>query len=142
MEIDNRYWAGLFDGEGHIYFAKDLVHIKVSLTQKETAVLFLLKNRFGGYIHKYGKQTCHKWEVGGRKDMVAFLEAVKPYVIIKAVEVGAALEALSGFRQSRFYNSGLNAALPVEEMDRRRVLREKLMSDRADPKIEPMPKGV
>lgn len=129
MNIDPRYWAGLFDGEGNIYFAKDLIHIKVGVTQKEIPILIALHSRFGGSIHRYGYQNCHKWEVFNRRDCEKFLKTVSPYCIIKAVEIQIALEALSGW--SKRHNAG--KALPETEMERRKILWEKFMSDRNDP---------
>jgi len=138
MDISNQYWAGFFDGEGNIYFAKDLVHMKVGISQKETETLYLLKMRFGGYLSRTGgKYPCARWEVGGKKEIVSFLEAVCPYLIVKRVEAEIALEALKGWRESRNYKSGLNGPLPQEEIDRRRNLKKKFDEDRNDPKINP-----
>lgn len=131
MYIDNRYWAGIFDGEGNIYFAKDLIHMKVAVAQKEVAILYFLRTRFGGRVYKYGVQSTAHWECFNKKDMINFLSAIKPYLIIKRVECEIALEALSGWRPSNHYNKGMNEALPKEEMDRRRLLKEKFDADRS-----------
>lgn len=135
MKVSNQYWAGLFDGEGHIYFAKDLRHMTVGVTQKETAILFLLKGVFGGRVYKSHANTCHRWEAISKAQTLPFLEVIAPYVIIKAVEVQVAIEALSGFRNSKYNSGGMNPPLDAKELKRRKLLRDKMMTDRADPKI-------
>ena len=112
------YWAGLFDGEGNIYIAKDLVHLCVSITQKENAILYVAKQKFGGTVVKYGKQTCYKWRVFSIREMISFLEAIEPYVFIKSGEVKIALEFLRGMRME---NKGCNP-LTSEELVRRKEL--------------------
>lgn len=133
MKVLDSYWAGLFDGEGSIYFAKDLKHLMVTVTQKETAILYLLQGTFGGRVYKSHASGCHRWEAISKSQSEPFLNAIKPYAIIKAIEVQIALEALSGFRNSR-YNKGMNKPLDAEEIERRRVLRQKFYEDRALPK--------
>lgn len=130
MTIDNRYWAGFFDGEGNIHVAPDVRHMAVSITQKEPAILFLLQKQFGGKIKKYGKQTCHKWRVHSAGEAEAFLKAIAPFLVIKAVEVQVCLEMLKGWGRGRGYQPPMTR----EEEARRKSLREKLMADRTDEK--------
>ena len=130
MTIDNRYWAGLFDGEGSIHVAKDLRHMYVTLTQKELPILFMLKNQFGGTVKKYGKQTCHKWQIVAADSVELFLKSVAPHSIIKAVEIQVTLELLKGWGRGR----GYQPKMKVEEEARRQSLRDRLMADRADDK--------
>lgn len=138
MEIDNRYWAGLFDGEGNCYIDKDLIHYRVSLTQKELPILYLLKNRFGGTICQYKSQTCAKWCTNSVAEMKMFLEAIVPYVIIKAIEVRLLLEFIQGCKKGD-YNRGYNGgkSLPPEEVERRLSLHNAMAIDRADIKQHP-----
>lgn len=140
MEIDNRYWAGLFDGEGNIYFAKDLFHIKVSVTQKETAVLYLLRNRFGGQVYSYKKQLVGKWEVFNKADSIRFLEAMLPHLIIKAIEARLALEALKGWnlRGTKNGDGGRGRPMLASELDRRKSINEAFYVDRVNPKNSPI----
>lgn len=130
MTIDNRYWAGLFDGEGSIYISKNVRHIQVVVTQKELPILHMLQKHFGGGITKYGKQTCHKWRVASVVGAEAFLKAVAPHAIIKAVEIQVALELLGGCGRGKGYQPRMTEA----EESRRKGLREALMADRADDK--------
>lgn len=131
MTIDNRYWAGLFDGEGSIYIAKNLRTAQVVVTQKELPILFMLQKQFGGKIIKYGKQTCHKWRVASAGDIEKFLEAIAPHAIIKAVEIQVALELIKGgWGRGRGYQPPMSSA----EEARRQGLRDRLMADRKDEK--------
>ena len=79
--MTNEYVAGLFDGEGCIYIAKNLGAVQVSITQQSTGILRLLKQRFGGTVSKYGKQHCHKWRITNKVEMVNFLKAIEPFDI-------------------------------------------------------------
>jgi hypothetical protein len=78
--------------------SKDLQHIQVSVTQKETPVLYLLQQTFGGKVSKYGKQNCHKWRVHAVPEMLNFLRAVQPYAFIKLGEIKIAIQFLEGMR--------------------------------------------
>lgn len=138
MEIPNSYWAGIFDGEGNIYFAKDLVHIKVGVAQKEPGILYLLKTRFGGNVYQYGEQPTPHWECFNKQQTTSFLKAIVPYLIIKKVEAEIALEALSGWLPSRNYPNGMNPAMRPEERARRQGLKDRFDADRADPKTSPI----
>ena len=90
--IDNAYWAGLFDGEGCVHISKDLRHLEISVTQKKTAILSLLKQTFGGNVSGY------KWRAVSTKNAIRFLESIQPHVIIKANGVKIALEFCYGKR--------------------------------------------
>lgn len=131
MIVDNRYWAGLFDGEGSIYIARDLTRMTVSLTQKETAVLYLLKARFGGALGLMKKQNCYRWVLCGSDQISEFLKAIAPFSIIKAVEIQVAIELCERFK---FRQKG--RPLADDERNVRYALREKLMADRKEAKQE------
>ena len=124
--IRNDYWAGLFDGEGSIYIAKDLIHMQVSITQKETDILYLLKKEFGGGVTKYGKQTCHKWRVTSVDTMKKFLLSIEPYSIIKRGEIIIALEFLNGMRA----NNRQQSKMDEQEREERQTLFDKLVIER------------
>ena len=126
MKVDNRYWAGLFDGEGSVYIYPHGKGMQISITQKDVTILHLLKLVFGGDITKYGKQTCHKWRVINGMEMKNFLTAIVPYAIIKALDVQVALEFLSKWRHS---GKGYHP-LPKEEAKRRQELRDRLYTVR------------
>ncbi len=124
--MNSAYCAGLFDGEGCIYISKDLVHITVSITQKETPILFLLQQEFGGKVTRYGKQNCHKWNIFSIETMLNFLQIIQPYAFIKANEINIAIEFLKGMRRK---NKGCHP-LSEEELDKRSTLRTQFYEDR------------
>lgn len=126
MEI--AYVAGLFDGEGSIYLAPKGKSVQISLTQKETPILYLLKSQFGGSICKYGKQVCHKWRLHTIPEMIVFLELITPFLFIKVVEARIALELLKGMRVN---NLGCHP-LSDEEKLRRQGLYEQFRQDRIE----------
>lgn len=125
--MNKAYCAGLFDGEGHIYLAKDLLHLQITVTQKEIPVLLLLKQEFGGTVSKYGKQNCHKWRIHSIRDMVKFLQTIRPYAFIKAGEIKIALEFLNGMNMK---NKGCNP-LSYLELNRRKMLFDALRIERS-----------
>ena len=131
MQIDDRYWAGIFDGEGTIYFAKDLKCFKISVAQKEPEILYLMQIRFGGNVTKDKNRTIHRWNISGALRLRNFLDAVLPFLIVKAVEGRIAKEILEGIRPNGF---GMFPMKP-EERERRQKLRDAMMADRADPKM-------
>ena len=146
MNVSNQYWAGLFDGEGNVYIFKNLKRIQAIVTQKETPILYLLREKFGGHV--YRSTRAHFWRCGSLKETQNFLEAIKPYSIIKAVEIQIALEIMSGMKKRvNIYKkeligvngnrSGLAGVVPVskEELQRRQDLRDAFYVDRRDPKI-------
>lgn len=153
MQVSNQYWAGLFDGEGCVipekYFSKThsekfIVGVKVALVQKERMVLYLLQKKFGGFIH-IRKNGIGQWGCGKAIEVIAFLEAIKPYAIIKAVEIVIALELLdaivkprtTSFQKDRQGRKWIRGKPPIslEEIKRRQLLESKFVADRADSKI-------
>lgn len=130
MLIDNRYWAGFFDGEGHISVRKTLTQVQIQVTQKEPSVLYLLASRFGGVVEPAGvKKNAHRWRLSSSKASGEFLKEISPYLIIKAVEAKAAIEIIN-----RMTGKRMSAAAREKEMAERQRLRDFLMADRADEK--------
>jgi hypothetical protein len=160
MEVSNQYWAGLFDGEGcvtpnkyvsRIHNQKFIVAIRVSVTQKEPMVCYLLQKVFGGAIRTQKQTTMGgfkthitRWECGKAEEVMNFLNAIKPYVIIKAVEIAVALELLDSIVKTRKNydfkkvdgRSFLSGKMPIEldEIKRRQILEMKFYEDRKDSK--------
>lgn len=153
MQVSNQYWAGFFDGEGSvcleryhskIHDEKFIVGVKVCVTQKETFVLYLLAKNFGGKV-LLNKQKVHKWYCGKAEQAIAFLTAVKPYVIVKATEVHIALELLDAIVKPRgtlfpLDEKGIKrlkgkAPIAVDEIKRRQLLEAAFFKDRYDDKF-------
>jgi hypothetical protein len=111
METSNAYWAGFFDGEGCInpekyvskeYNEKFIIGVKVCVTQKEPLVAALMQQRFGGHVRTHSittvsgkKSSITRWELNKAEEVMKFLEAMRPYLIIKGIEADIALELLS-----------------------------------------------
>ena len=156
MEVSNQYWAGFFDGEGciqpqkyvsKIHGEKFIVAFRVIVVQKEPMVLYLLQKQFGGYVRVSPIVTANGfktvrgvWELGRAEDVISFLSAIKPYVIVKAVELAIALDILGGIIQSRgnydhhmkdgkSYLSG-KKAIDLPEIKRRQELEKQFYRDR------------
>jgi hypothetical protein len=108
--IFTSYVAGFFDGEGSIqlYMAmrankngKDYLRsqLYVSVTQLDPTVLNRLKDEFGGNVYERRPRATKSGEEHRRWDWVAtskvalsFLEAIRPYLIVKAEEADCAIE--------------------------------------------------
>ena len=97
-EVDLAYFAGLFDGEGHVRIGKDpkprygattRYYLQVIISNQNLQVLEELQQNFGGSIH--GSSGCYHLAFGALQSM-RFLEEVKPYIRIKLPQVEVALE--------------------------------------------------
>ena len=156
MNVSDQYWAGFFDGEGcvspqkyvsKIHNEKFIVAIKVAVSQKETMILYLMQKRYGGYVHVRPVVTVNgthttvgHWELTRAEGVIAFLESIKPYAIVKAVEIAIALDILTGVVKSRENyshhmkdgKSYLSGKKPIElsEIKRRQELEKKFYEDR------------
>lgn len=155
MEIANQYLAGFFDGEGCITFQKFfskkyqrkyVTAINIEICQKEPAVLFLYRNRFGGFIWTRKNRTLSQWQLNGARKIEIFLNAVKPYLIIKRIEAELALELLEKIsipNTNRIKDKSGRIPLTMrsitsEELDRRENLLKRFEADRANPKHSPI----
>ncbi len=148
------YWGGLFDGEGciqpyhyvsKVHGEKFIVAFRASVVQKEALILYMLQKQFGGYVrvtpvirHTGFKTQRGVWECSRAEDVIAFLSAIKSYVVIKEVEVMIALEILESVLKTRDQyvrtedKGGFNGKTPIslEEIKRRQVLERKFYEDR------------
>lgn len=105
------YTAGLFDGEGCIYFNKRLKghHIPqlfVTVTNTDLDVLYWLKETYGGSVSRHTKGTlAHKeswsWAMGGNPMSRAFLGQIVPYLKIKRLK---AIRAISPNGEMGLFN--------------------------------------
>jgi hypothetical protein len=99
--------AGFFDGEGCVFVSErknqTLYQLFTTVTQQDPAALHLLKQRFGGnvtpdktassdsYNRKKGATLVWRWKATS-VEAKEFLQAISPYVVVKAEQVRAALE--------------------------------------------------
>ena len=109
------YAAGLIDGEG--YMTRHMMNggkysgWKVGLANTHRGVIEWLIRQFGGSIHTYQpplarRKLQYKWYCGGRLNCWAFLNAVRPYLIIKTVRADLFIRTLRPYvkalREGRF----------------------------------------
>lgn len=94
---DNSYFAGFFDGEGYVgcicIKVGEYYSLKVTVTNNNRDILELYRCEFGGSIKhpsENGSKCAWTWYVHG-KNLVAFLKAIQPYVIVKKPQVDIAL---------------------------------------------------
>lgn len=88
----NIQWlAGFFDGEGCVYIGKGGEYMTVSITQKKTEPLYLIKNWIGGNVYNKGK-GCSVWRTNDKRTSLKFLRAIRPYAIVKSNEINIGIE--------------------------------------------------
>lgn len=89
--MNNAWLAGFFDGEGCVYISKNGKSIQISITQKNTNCLFLIKQKFGGSVSHKGS-GCSVWRTSDKRTVLKFLRAIRPYSIEKSadIEIGIA----------------------------------------------------
>lgn len=103
--MDDRYVAGLFDGEGYVRIARYkpsgsshiryAIHLGIGMTHRP--VIEALQAEYGGSLHenrhdlrKPGNRIQFYWIAGSRVG-AAFLRRVLPYLIVKREEAEIAL---------------------------------------------------
>ena len=94
-DLDPRYAAGLFDGEGNISVSRAMRPV-VSISNTFEPVLEALKAKYNGTIHtktsnEHTQNICFEWQVQVIEDSLKFLQDIQPYVWIKKEEVEAAI---------------------------------------------------
>jgi len=136
-KIDRRYLAGLFDGEGCIYYNKKHdgkkrdtgINIGASISNTYKPIIERLYNEFGGYFRK--RISKHKFETGRYRKTIyelvllnakaeSFIRECLPYLIIKKERAELVLE----LRKNT--NNYQGSIVPIREMKRRMSLIEKL----------------
>jgi len=133
MELDEKYIAGFFDGEGCIYASQRVDKkgynsstLKIQIAQCNLEVLELIQQKYGGSIleHKNKMKANWRqawvWQVPAHK-AVAFLESVLPYLVVKKEQAELALE-FQGLVSSRLSPTKLT----VDELLKRQILVKKI----------------
>lgn len=104
--LDDRYAAGIFDGEGYVRIAKwakpNSIHVRyqlfVGIGMNFLPVIQALKDTYGGALsvnRHSARNPIHRdqfvWNVSSQK-AAAFLRSVLPHLIVKRAEVELALQ--------------------------------------------------
>lgn len=100
MELSDQYIAGLFDGEGHVCIGHDDKRMNVGVSSCDRRVLDALHDRFGGHVIEHRRKLLHQrtlyqWVLRKKDEQRTFLEAVKPWVVVKGEAVAAAFAFLA-----------------------------------------------
>lgn len=97
MELDAKYLAGFFDGEGSVSGTIDgngYRKLQVTLANNYKPILEHVQAHFNGSLN-ISTHKCWQWCTGAADDMFTFLTYVQPHVIIKVREVAIALAITS-----------------------------------------------
>lgn len=140
--IDDRYAAGLFDGEGYVRISKlenrektkvrNQIYAGLNVTFKP--VIEALKETYGGSIHvnrhslrKENHRDVFVWNVSSL-NAAKFFRRIMPFLIIKREEVELALELQASIDEWRFklgnkwaYHPDRDAVLAYRDDLRRRI---------------------
>jgi len=105
--VSSQYLAGFFDGEGCFGIARSarprgrIEHsVRVSVTQKRRAVLAAFVERFQGTVGRH-KSGVYVWSISGRGRTRVFLDAIQPFLVVKAPAASVVRRFLDTGRQPR-----------------------------------------
>lgn len=96
-KLTPEYIAGFFDGEGCVWVlsTRGTHALRVSITQVDSAILYGIKELYGGKVTTWRSKTnekdVSKWEILNGKDAIIFLEKIYPSLIIKKIQVELAM---------------------------------------------------
>ncbi|MDE2232911.1 MAG: hypothetical protein KGJ90_02150 [Patescibacteria group bacterium] len=120
-ELKSAYAAGIFDGEGYVDIYKATQSkasknpsfmLRVVISQKDGKVMNWLQKNFGGYVHRYRRNSnyIYRWDIRSQAAF-NFLTQILPFSLIKKAQIqlaldfeekkGKYLETLKGFRGFR-----------------------------------------
>lgn len=107
-DVELAYMAGIVDGEGSICIvkhsgAKDtprkhpIYRAHVSVSQCDIRLPNWIKERFGGYVSnlgvpKKGHKQAYSWQITGTKQCLPFLQAIRPYLLLKTRQADIAID--------------------------------------------------
>jgi len=102
--VDDRYVAGLFDGEGCIQIGQTGT-LLITLGNTNYLVLNKLQGEYGGFISKLPKRVprhldCWVWSIHSKKS-IQFLERISSHLIIKKRQVELGLHYILNKRDIR-----------------------------------------
>ncbi len=117
-KIAHEYLAGFFDGEGYAGLkershraGKPYIDAQVIIGNTNAKVLQLIQRAFAGRLYERPNGLRSIWilEWTRREQIITFLSAVYPHLIVKKARVGAILKYLRS-RQSRSYSDASRKA--------------------------------
>lgn len=131
MSAVDAYAAGIFDADGCIGIYEAMKHdnrrrymrIQVMVANNDGTLMRFLKDHFGGSIN-YRTAKCMQWRQDSREKVRIFLEAIRPYTIVKTAQIDVGLEFLSITKHSRDAD---DRALRVELRERIALLKKEVV---------------
>jgi hypothetical protein len=138
--MDDRYAAGLFDGEGYVRIARwekpNSMHIRyqifMGIGMCFYPVIKMLSDQYGGTINENRHDLRNpknriqfNWKLASQK-AAAFLRRIEPYSVVKQDEINVALQLQEHIDNNPYIPTGKNHE--YERKDRAQILeyREKL----------------
>jgi hypothetical protein len=136
MSVEAAYAAGLFDGEGHIAITfrsngkgkarYPRYQLYCSMSQNNREAIEWLVSIFGGSSRfvvgkrSYNRRYYERWNwVISTANAAAFLETIRPYMIVKKQEIEIALAFQATMDKHRF-------RIPAEVVDFRRECHQRI----------------
>jgi len=134
------YFAGFFDGEGHITISRDprrpwSCYVEIGATQRNEEPLHMLQRCYGGKVHKKSRgknnpNACSVWRCSGKDGMYA-LYRMLPWLVVKQHKARVALIVLqhrplkeAGGQISQYQKMAITKALKdVKIVERGRACR-------------------
>ncbi len=118
IDTELAYFAGFFDGEGSVaIYSKKYV---VSLTNTDLRPLQRAKDLWGGFLstqtvatRPFSLQDIWRWQIYGHSAR-PFLEAIRPFSMLKAEQIDCYLEALSSVPHRRGARRASGADVVIE----------------------------
>jgi len=90
--------AGFFDGEGWVTLMRSgsgSADLRIGVTQNDVRPLLMFQKAWGGHIRLTNNGRTSNWFTNKHDEQAKFIEAVKPYVVVKADQLAVAQEYLS-----------------------------------------------
>lgn len=104
MRLHVAYLAGLFDGEGWVSIKRNTTYYRratftptAEMTVREGWLLERVQAQFGGTVREQRSRsdehsTYFKWHLSGTRQLIPFLEAVIPFLLLKQAQATLALD--------------------------------------------------
>jgi len=149
--MDDRYAAGLIDGEGCILISRQVFdryvryQLRVVMRMTNPAPLIAMQKEYGGSLSlgSAPKDPRHRrtlaWTIVSR-DAANLLRRIRPYLLVKGEEADIALEFQDGIPIGQRLGKG-NRELPASEWARRERLHDAIIEAKHRP-LDPASLGM
>lgn len=130
LDLPDAYFAGLFDGEGHIGIRRSydtsLFLLSCSVSNTHEGVLYEIQDRFGGSVCRGGRlppncKPIYIWRADSAK-ADAFLRPITPFLVVKRERAELALKFRELFRGANVMPRGHSTDTPRNQAKCARIL--------------------